>query len=191
MKPILLLICFTQALFLHAFSQNGFELINKAENRYAHGHTKSALRLLDKAEKVDYGFCGNAWSDAKRDINLLRAEIYIQQQEYQLARNSLDAISHGFLIDNFDSIRIRTYQMDYGKDSLSSMIDTSLINTKVECEGYDCFALIPLTNGTAVKLKLEPTYELIMTDDAIKKAEIWVSWFKKSENYKLLLERVN
>ena len=79
--------------------------------------------------------------------------------------------------------------MDYGKDSLSSMIDTSLVNAKVECEGYDCFAIIPLTNGKVVKLKLEPTYELIMTDDAIKKAEIWVSLFKKSENFKLLLEK--
>lgn len=189
MKPILLLLTLT--ISLHAFSQNGFELISKAENRYAHGHTKSALRLLEKAEKVDYGFCGNAWSDAKRAINLLRAEINIQQQEYQLARNSLDAISYGYLKDNFDSIRIRTYQMEYGKDSLSSMIDTSLINTKVESEGYYCFAIIPLTNGKAVKLKLEPTYELIVTDDTIKKAEIWVSLFKKSENFKLLLKRVN
>ena len=187
MKLILLLLTLT--ISLHAFSQNGFELISKAENRYAHGHTNSALRLLDKAEKVNYGFCGNAWSDAKRAIILLRAEIYIQQQEYQLARNSVDAISYGYLKDNFDSIRIRTYQMEYGKDSLSSMIDTSLVNAKVECEGYDCFALIPLTNGKAVKLKLEPTYELIVTDDTTKKAEIWVSWFKKSENFKLLLEK--
>lgn len=102
---------------------------------------------------MNYGFCENAWLEANRAINLLRANIYIDKKEYQLARNYLDSISSEFVGDNLDSIRIRTFQMEYGKDSLSSMIDSSLLNTKEECgEYYFCYIIIPLTNGKTIRM---------------------------------------
>lgn len=179
------------SLVIPTFAQEGFKVIHKAEQKYENGKKKRALYLLSKAEKMNYGFCGNAWMDANRAINLLRATIYIDQKDYQLARNSLDSIGWEYRGDNFDSIRIRTYQMEYGKDSLSNMIDSSLVNTKVECGEYDCFVVIPLTNGKEIILKpnLMSNFDLIYLDDEKKKVEKWVFKFKDSENYKLIKEK--
>jgi len=178
-------------LALPIFAQEGFKVIHKAEQKYENGQNKKALKLLSKAEKMNYGFCGNAWTDADRAINLLRAKIYIDQENYQLARNSLDSIGWEYKGDNLDSIRIRTYQLEYGKDSLSNVIDTSFTNTKIECEDYDCFVIMPLSNGENLKLKVNPmsNSDLIFIDDEKKKLELWIARFKESQNYKLIKEK--
>jgi len=179
------------SLALPTFAQKGFKVINKAEIKYKNGQNKKALKLLSNAEKMNFGFCGNAWMDADRAINLLRAKIYIQQENYRLARNSLDSIGWAYKGDNLDSIRIRTYQMEFGKESLSKMIDSSLINTMVKCGEYDCYVIIPLSNGKEIKLKPNPmsNFDLIYLDDEKKKAEKWVFRFKDSDNYKLIKEK--
>lgn len=179
------------SLALPTFAQKGFKVIHKAEKKYDNRQNKKALKLLSKAEKMNYGFCGNAWMDADRAINLLRAKIYIDQENYQLARNSLDSIGWEYKGDNLDSIRIRTYQLEYGKDSLSNMIDTSFTNTKIECGDYDCFVIMPLSNGENLKLKVTPisNSDLIFIDDEKKKLEIWITRFKESQNYELIKEK--
>lgn len=80
--------------------------------------------------------------------------------------------------------------MEYGKDSLSNMIDASLVNTKVECGEYDCYAIIPLTNGKVIRLKINPlkSFTMYMADKK-EKPEIWVTWFRDSVNYKLIKEK--
>lgn len=182
------------SLSLQCFAQKGFKVIYKAEKRFEKGQNKKALKLLTKAEKMDYGFCGNAWLEANRAINLLKARISIDQKEYQQARNCLDSIDWEFNGDNFDSIKIRTYQMEYGKDSLSSMIDSALLNTWIECyDEANGFAIIPLTNGKTIKFKVNlMTIDLdwFYMDDKKKKAEIWVTKFNDSENYKLIKEKI-
>ena len=78
--------------------------------------------------------------------------------------------------------------MEYGKDSLSSMIDSSLANTKLECREHKCFVIIPLTNGKTLKLQVNPmsNFDSFYLRDEKKKIEIWVPRFKESENYKLI-----
>lgn len=80
--------------------------------------------------------------------------------------------------------------MEYGKDSLSSMIDSSLVNAKVECGDNDCYAIIPLTNGKVIRMKFNPfkSYLMLIADES-KKTELWVTWFKESGNYKLIKEK--
>lgn len=179
------------SLALPTFAQKGFKVVHKAEQKYENGQHKKALKLLSKAEKMNFGFCGNAWMDAERAINILKAKIYIDKKKYQLVRNSLDSIGWEYRGDNLDSIRIRTYQLEYGKDSLSNMIDTSFTNTKIECGDYDCFVITPLTNGENLKLKINPmsNSDLIFMDDEKKKLEIWIAVFKESQNYKLIREK--
>ncbi len=185
---VIILVFFT--LPLQTFAQKGFKVIRKAENKFQNGRNDRALNLLSKAENMNYGFCGNAWMDADRAINLLRAKIYIDKREYQMARNSIDSISWEYLGDNLDSIRIKTYLMEYGKDSLSAMLDSSLVSTKVECGEYDCYAIIPLINGKVIRMKFNPFMsDLTYMDDERKKIEMWVPWFRDSENYKMIKEK--
>ncbi len=180
------------ALAFPIYAQNGFKVIKKAEQKYKKGQSNKALKLLSKAEKMDYGFCGNAWMEAERSINLLKAEIYINKGEYQLARNSLDSIRWEYSVDNLDSIRIRTYQMQYGKDSLSNMIDTSFSNAKIICDILNCNIIIPLSNNEFIKLYInrQSNKELyfIMLGGKIEDKK-WIKYFKNTENYKLLIEK--
>lgn len=171
------------------FAQKGFKVIRKAERKYMNGQYKRSLELLSKADKMSYGFCGNAWLESERDINLLRSKIYIARGEYQLARNSLDSLNWKYKDDNFNLVRIRTYQSEYGKDSLCNMIDASLENIYIECDEYDCYAIISLTNGKWMKLNATVCNLDFATMDDKKKAEAWVRWFKESENYKLIKEK--
>lgn len=183
---LVLLLCIT----LSSYAQKPFKVIHKAERKFENGQNKRALKLLSKAEKMNFGICGNAGVNADRAINLLRAKIYIDQKEYQLARNSIDSIGLWAMVDNLDSIIIRTYQMEYGKDSLSNMVDSSLINTKVVCTGYKCYAIIPLTNGKEITMKISiSNFKVRSLNDNRKKAEEWIKEFKESENYKLIKEK--
>jgi len=130
-----------------AYSQEGFKIIEKAEKKFEHKNYRKTLQLLNQAEGMDYGFCGNSWMDANRSINLLRAKVHLAQKNYQLARNSLDSIVFEYRDDHFDSIKVRTYQTEIGCDSLSNMLDESLIHTSFITRNLDWFASIPLTNG--------------------------------------------
>lgn len=80
--------------------------------------------------------------------------------------------------------------MEYGKESLNNMIDSSLINTKVVCGELDCYAIISLVNGKEIKLKINLiNVGLIYIEDEKKKVEMWVNWFKESKNYKQIKEK--
>jgi hypothetical protein len=102
-------------------AQKSFEVISKAEQKYEKGLNEKALKLLDKAEGIHDVTCGIGAMTKRSSTNILRAKIYMNQEKYQLARNSLDSIYWG----DYDSLRIKTYQMEYGKDSLSNMISFS------------------------------------------------------------------
>lgn len=170
------------------YGHKGFEIIRKAEEKFEKGESKKALKLLKKAEKKDYGFCGNAVLTASRSINLLRAKIYMNQGEYEKARNSLNLIYAEYSEDNIDSIRIRTYQMEFGKEVLGGMVG-SLENTHIEEEedGY-FYVKIPLQNGIEMRLKIASKESLpyMLEENKDKRAKMWVEKFKTSDNYKLL-----
>lgn len=187
-KIILTLFTFL-SFFQYAHAQDGFKVIRKAQRKYDIGLNKKALKLLEKADNMDYGFCGNAWMDANREINTLRATIYIDQKQYQLARNSLDSIFWEYPNDNFDSIRIRTYQFEFGKDSLAQLFDSSLDDVKIECSEFACFFDFPLRNGQTMRLKLSSVnnFELFSEEkDDEERLQKWLERFRASENYKMI-----
>lgn len=170
-------------------AQEGFVIINKAEKEYELGNYRKALILLADAEKTDYGFCGNAWDESNISINLLRAKIYIAQNKYQFARNCLDSICRGG--NDIDSIKIRTYQLEIGKDSLRKMIDSSLTNAYLKCVDLNCYMIIPLINGKSeLKFKLNTvnSYRYSLEKDEVKKKELWLTEFLKSKSYALIKE---
>ena len=162
--------------------QRGYKVIDRAEAKYQKGKYDKALRLLNKAEKMDYGFCGNAWIEADMAIMDLRVSIYMAKKEYQKVRNSLDSSGLGFT-EYSDSIRIVTYQMEYGKDSLAKMIDSSLQNINIRYINDICIADIQLTNGDFIQLK--SPWILFSKSTEENKAK-WLFAFRKSRNYRLI-----
>lgn len=187
----ILLFFFFLNLAIPTYAQEGFNVIRKAEAQFQKGNSEKALKLLIKAKTMGYGPCGNAAMDANRSINLLRAKIYMTQEKYQEARNSLDSIYAERRLDNLDSIRIRTLQLEFGKDSMSNMLDSSLPNVKIECGESDCYAILPFTNGKIIRLKINTfrNREITAIWFETNKEEIWINWFKQSEYYAMLKEK--
>lgn len=174
-----------------AKAQKGFDIIRKAEKSYENKNYSKTLKLLLNAENRDYGFCGNAWIEANHEINKLRAEVYINQGEYQLARSSLDSILYEFIGDNLDSIKIRTYQMEFGKESLIKIIDSSLLRVSIiESEIGDFYIIIPLLGleSKEIKLKVYPMkiFEVIVMHEESKRNIMWLESFRKTSNYRLI-----
>lgn len=186
LQTTLLSLLFTCFSFL-SNAQDGFDVIRKAERKATHGQYEKALKLLEQADTMSYGFCLNAWWDANRSINLLRAQIYTNTKAYQLARNSLDSIRVAYNYDNFDSIRLKTYQLEFGSDNLCAWIDDALAQMTMNCSNGDCFAQLPLANGQIVRLKLDP-YDLSISLGDQEKITLWKAQFKASSNYSMVKE---
>ncbi len=144
---------------LNAISQNGFRVIQKAESNVNEGNSKKALKLLNKAEKMDYGFCGNAYIEAENRIDFLRSMIYLKNKNYELARASLDSIVWFSERNDIDSIKVWTYQQELGSKYLNRIIDSSLKKSIVKCNENDCYGIIPLKNKeTTLKFKIWEDY---------------------------------
>ncbi len=185
MRNLFLLFLLGASVFAHA--QTGYEVIDKAEKLYERGRYTKALVLLKRAENMNYGFCGNAWMSAHRSIGLLRSSIYIEQGKYQRARNTLDSLLSLYPDDNGDSIRIVSYQLEYGKDTLSKYIDEGLENVRFHDVDFLLFVEIPLSNGIIIRLKPQILeVSRLYTKNRNEQIPYWREEFKKSSNYKLI-----
>ena len=142
---IVFLIAFISA---NSFGQN-FKYINKAERLIdANIRLDRALKLLDKAEKVDYGFCGNSRITAFWHINYLKARVYYKKKELKLALTHLDSINgcmFGGNCKKSDSLKYKIIGELYGKKKvltlLKNLSDSVITYTDVWMERNICLHL--------------------------------------------------
>ena len=139
---------------------------------------------------MDYGFCGNAWMAASKGINILRCQNYLELEQYDLARTYLDSIYSFKTILQIDSLRWKSYQLELGADSLSSIIDNSLENSVYVDSVFYHLVYIPLPNENNLA-KFTVNYQTIRayrnennSTETIK--EYWISEFKKSSLYAMI-----
>ncbi|MNJ84682.1 hypothetical protein D3C87_21400 [compost metagenome] len=121
----LLLSCSFCCVFLFSFGQKGFEVIEQAEKQIEKGNYKKAEKLLNKADSMDYGFCGLAWGEARSIIAINRCKIRAGRGEYLLAANQLNNT------DYWNSYELDTLKMTYfirslGKEIIKREIDSCL-----------------------------------------------------------------
>lgn len=189
-KTVLLLLLFNLTYPTTSFPQKGFKTIQKAETKYEKGKYLKALNLLNKTDHGDYGFCGNVWMGANYLANKLRCQIYIKLENYQMARNNLDSIIWYHQGQSVDSLKIRTYQLQYGAKKLAENIDTSLQNVSIICTDYSCYAQIPILDQPSfIKLKINSSlyFKLNKIKNNALKLQLWIEDFKKSKNYVQLI----
>jgi hypothetical protein len=170
------------------YAQNSFKILERAENSYHRGMHKKALRQIKKAENTSYCTCGTCSFQVTKKSNLLRYHIYSSLKKYQLARNHLDSIDLAAPV--FDSLKIVSYQAQFGKDFLAKTIDYSLENSAITCNGENYFIEMQLKgkqSSIRLKLPLTESYSCIY-NNAIEKEKIkenWIERFKKSSLYSL------
>lgn len=189
---ILILICFSslgQKNPQIAYKEKK-KCIRKAGKQYAQGNYAKSLRWLDKADQINYPCCGNLAMLNSNAVNYLRCRNYLRQCKFDLARFHLDSIITFNSNFKADSLRWISYQLELGKDSLSSIIDASLENSIYIDSGFYHLVYVPLPD-TANLAKFHIEYWQIkssLTNDNYLKEykEYWISEFKNSNLYELI-----
>lgn len=108
-----------------SWSQKGFDVIRQAEKKIEKGKFDKALKLLDQADTMSYGFCGNAWFEAKERIALNRAKIFDYIGEPLKAGIALNDCSF-FFNPEIDSIKIAYFINEFGKELVKREIDSCI-----------------------------------------------------------------
>lgn len=128
MTPMKLLVFY---LFLcstiNANSQKSLRLIKRAELKIENGKYDKALKFLDRAESISYGFCGVSVIEAQQEIAFNKLRIYDFRHEDLKAANKLNELSYYFG-RNLDSIKISYFIKAHGKGLVKKEIDSCLSN---------------------------------------------------------------
>ena len=169
-------------------AQKAYKVIEKAEHKIVEKNYEKALKLLNKAENMDYGFCGNAKLTADYEIDSLRFVAYFKLNKFELARKSLDSLFSFGKREDLDSLKVLTYQKEYGDEFIRNIIDKSIPNSYVECNDYDCFGYIPLAgNEKHLKFKIYGDYlNYMFIEDRTERNNLWITEFRKSKTYELI-----
>ncbi len=186
-KFICILIVF--AIFQTAFGQRGFKVINKAATKIDAKDYRKAIKLLDKAAKMDYGFCGTAYVEAVYNIYLLKFKAYYGLKKYHLARRNLDSITvFGEGCHYLDSLKLLTYQTEYGAEYLKNVIDASISDAYVTCNDDYCFGNIPIiASDKVLRFRIYEDYmDYVFTENQTERNELWKNQFKHSDIYNLI-----
>jgi hypothetical protein len=184
---LFLTVCFS------IFGQDGFRVIAKAEKQIDKGNLTKALRLLAKADSMDYGFCGNAWMDANEKITMNRVRIFVLKGEYLNAANELNR-NHFYGIKGIDSLKIAYFTKHFGKAKVKTEIDSCLALIKVIDKREMklilpvSFSEEPLTFSFETVVKLGAlTFNDPTKDETITDLERFKAAVRKQAFYQLLL----
>lgn len=113
-------------IFFFSFGQEGLKVINRAGKEIDKGRYKKAAKLLDKADSMNYGFCGLAWIDAKQGIAFHRTKILAHNGEYLKAANELNRIDIYEADEDMDSLKMDYFTKCIDKKILKHEIDSCL-----------------------------------------------------------------
>lgn len=181
----------------NCFGQEGFELIRKAEKKIEQRKFSKATRLLDQADSANYGFCGNAWFEARDAIALNRAHIFELQGKHEDAAMAIWDMGIPFGFN--DSLKMTYLIKAYGKESIKSTIDESLDSLKLSFDHSE-FTLMEVQFSFVDKPYIIHIYTLIrdyqkalirQDRDPFKEKdmEVFRTVFREQPFYQLLLEK--
>lgn len=110
-------------LSFNLFSQN-YSLITKVEKNLnsENPNLKKAEKLLNRAEKSDYGFCGSAKLSADSEIDFLRAKILFLKNDFKKCLNKLESEDIWIRRYSSDSLKIECLIKMHGKEKISNLI---------------------------------------------------------------------
>ncbi|MDB2656440.1 hypothetical protein N9Y60_00135 [Crocinitomicaceae bacterium] len=142
MKGILFILILIISFF--GYNQEGYDYIRKAERKIEAGKVDQALILLDKADSAEYGFCGNAWIEAREAIALNRVKIAALEEDPIKAAKIVWNITDLYSV-RYDSLKITSLIQAYGREEVKKGID----------EVLDSFVLDPSVFSLLADLKVQ------------------------------------
>ncbi len=108
-------------------AQSGFEIIEKAERMIEKGRYEKATRLLDQADTMNYGFCGNAWMDANAEIMDKRIKIAKAKGDTMLV---IDLLSDTTTYYSYDRELFAYALLFQDKESIRSQFKAALLSSE-------------------------------------------------------------
>lgn len=108
---------------LNLFSQN-HKLITKADKILSSENPNliKAEKLLNRAEKRDYGFCGNAKISAESEIEFLKAKILFLKNDFEKCLKRLESEDIWIRRYSSDSLKIECLIKMHNKETISNLI---------------------------------------------------------------------
>lgn len=104
-------------------SEYGFQNVSRAYKYFKKNKLNKALQELNIAENADFGFCGNAWSEADWGIKYLKSQIYLKQNLFDkslLEIDKIDGCGFGGDCAKSDSLRVVILIKKFGKEKVSN-----------------------------------------------------------------------
>lgn len=146
---LLVLLCSNQILGQRNYNyKQGYKFIAKAKENLDGNKLEKAEKFLAKARMSDYGFCGNAWLEAKSEIDLTQARIYNQRKEFDKALSLLDSIvacEFGADCATRDTLIIKTLVLKFGEQKVRNTLE-KVTEITVKNDGdsdYACTVKLP------------------------------------------------
>lgn len=171
-----------------SFSQS-YKTIHKAEKAIDQKNYDKALRLLDKAEKQDYGFCGTAWLEAKIMITELRFRAYKEKGDKNELEKLLNEVNPFFEFNNSYSKERLALALDtYTKDEIDTRIKQALLNYKEDAESFGSNIIsIKISEQDILKLFFEISdVYTIMKGNKLTLNDALIKYYEQTEYYVLL-----
>lgn len=172
--------------------KQGYRFIRKAENKLKNGNLIKATVFIKKAQLSNYGFCGNAWASAFSRINLIQAQIYNQQKDYNKALQTLDSInecSFGADCKARDSLKIVTLILKFGKQKVKESFN-KITTLEKEEKNFETFYFVNLIELNYIfKFNYAFYYEDISNNEIPKQEKsenLFLDAFKRHNYYKLI-----
>lgn len=165
MKSFLFTLCFFSAFCVHA---QDYSLIIKAEKilNKNNPNLKKASKLLKKAEKSDYGFCGNAKMSALIEIDYLKAKILFLEGNYISCLQKLEEDEIWNKHITTDSLKVACLIEIHGKEKVvQSFLEKSNATTIKRTTSWDDSFCIALENISYTFCFTYPTTNFVIPKD--------------------------
>ena len=132
-------IIFGQKDYKFSYKQ-GYDFIKKAEKQIAKNNFDNAQKLVIKAKKSNFGFCGNSWAEANSKINLIESKILNSNRKYDESLKLLESIDQcgfGAYCAQRDYLKIETLFLKFGKEKVKNAFKNTNQISKNETEKYE------------------------------------------------------
>lgn len=181
---------FTVLLFSFVCYSQDYRLLNTAEKKLNEKKYDKALNILTKAEKGNYGFCGNAKVDAQSRINSLKLRLFKESGNDEGMKDFLDHIDSNYEYNTsiFSIERIKLALKTFSKEELNIKIIEAIQHFKHHEWNFERdFECITLQLDSNYSLRLQ--FNNISTIANLKNdafTEGLLKLYTDSEYYKLL-----
>ena len=148
-----LIICSLILLSSCAANKSGHELVRDAKDAYYNDHPVKAKRLIRKARKADFGWCGNSVINGYNQLLILEAKMALDQGKYDKCRGYLDQVSTFFSANPDDCYQLymECLQRELSPPLFGALLPLAIDNAKVSNE---FMPVITLHFGADLKMKI-------------------------------------